>query len=70
MRTINLSGLIGKEICIKDSKGHTSAFGYECVGYGIDIDTNEPTLFLFNTTNGSVFERVLSLVCVKKGENK
>lgn len=66
MQTVNLSGLIGKEICIKDSKGNISAFGYECVGYGADPDTDEPTVFLFNKSNGNIFERVLSLVSVKK----
>lgn len=70
MRTLDLSGLIGKEICIRDSKGNISAFGYECIGYGSDIDTGEPTVFLFNESNGNVFERVLSLVSVKKGERK
>lgn len=70
MRTVDLSGLIGKEICIKDSKGNTSAFGYECVGYGVDADTEEPTVFLFNESNGNVFERVLSLVSVKKRREK
>lgn len=70
MRTVNLSGLIGKEICIKDSKGNISAFGYECVGYGVDPDTDEPTVFLYNDNNGNVFERALSATSVKKESAK
>ena len=69
MRPVDLSGLIGKEIFLKNGNGSVSDFGYECVGYGVDVDTEDPTVFLYNESNGNVFERVLSLVSVKRRKN-
>ena len=68
MITVNLSGLIGKEISVWDDNANISKFGYECVGYGVDTDSDKPTVFLLNKKSGAIVERLLSNVSVVKSK--
>lgn len=66
----NLRGLIGKQACLVNKDHEPYGQFFECVGYGVDPDSGEPTVFLWNTSNGIIFERVLSAVRFKVEEKE
>ena len=68
--SLNLSGLIGRKAKFLGCNNEPYGYVYECIGFGVDSDSGQPTVFLLGT-NGFVIEYILTgVVFVSDNETR